>query len=217
MISLWVYERPAEGERFHFNLTPYIGNSWSRTTRAVGGYWQGKTRIVGMNRAQMLHIFSSFLGRRVREKTYSITTWEGELFEMDLIIDGVVYRRSLHPEKWHNRVKVAYTDYATKAATATTWAETTASSDIWGECEYIDTVDDSYSSTLAEGLRSRRLAEYAYPRSRGAGGLIFGRSRRAADRLTLKCSGYVYSMNRRYRESDTAATDAICPSACGTQ
>lgn len=183
---------------------------WIRSTRAIGGYWQGDFFITPdtMSRTDMQYFFNHNLGRRVEETTYNITTWEGEIVQMDITIGGVTYRRTLDFERWHNRVKVRYTDNATSIATATAWSENTNSSDVFGESEYIDTVGNNYDATSAAALRDRRLTENAYPKPIPVGGFEFtGKDTPRDNTLAVLCVGYVFSMNRRYRETDTAAAN----------
>jgi len=152
----------------------------------------------------MVNIFGNSIGRRIVEKTYGLISWEGEITQMDLTVGGVTYRRTMDCERWHNKVKTEYTDNATSVATATAWSDTAASSDIFGESCYIDVVMDNYDATSAAALRDRRLTENAFPKPVPVSGLSVGGSK-PPDSLHIYCSGYVMSMNRRFRESDTAA------------
>lgn len=181
---------------------------WTRSVRALGGYWKGDFIITPdtMSPLDMMYFFTHHLGRRVEETTYGIVTWEGEIVQMDLTVNGITYRRTLDPERFQNKVKVSYTDNATSVAAATAWSENTDSSNVFGESCYIDVVGNNYDSTIATALRDRRLKDYAYPRAIPVGGFEFaGSDRRQDNSLSVLCAGYVFSMNRRYRESDTAA------------
>jgi hypothetical protein len=156
----------------------------------------------------IISLFNTSIGRRIVEKTAGIISWEGEIVQMDLHHNGLTYRRTLDTERWHNKVKVAYTDSATAVASATAWSENTGSSDIYGESNYIDVVGDNYDATSAAALRDRRLAEHAYPRPFPEGGLSSQSSGPQGTSLNVIAAGYVFSMNRRFRESDTAAANA---------
>lgn len=208
--SLTLYEKLLVSSTTRIaNLTRHAPN-WARSIRAVGGYWQGDFTIKPntMPIIEMIDFFNRGIGRRIVEDTHGITTWEGEIVQMDLTLDGITYRRTMDSERWHNRVKVAYTDNATNIATATAWSEDTDSSDVYGESEYIDLVGSNYSATVAEALRDRRLAENAFPKSVPVGGLTFARGiTQRQDSLRVNCAGYVFGMNRRYRESDIAAAN----------
>jgi hypothetical protein len=211
MISLLLYDRIAQSTAFEMDLSPFIRHSWQRSIRAVGGYWTGDFTLSSESMAtrSVINFFRYNIGKRVVEKTAGIVSWEGEIVEMDLTLDGAVYQVSMNYERWHNRIKVSYTDSATSAATATAWSENTNSSGSYGQSEYIDVVGDNYDSTSATALRDRRLTEYAFPRAQPTGGLASGGSAGRGDvALRVMVAGYVFSMNRRFRESDTAAANA---------
>jgi hypothetical protein len=210
-VGIFLYERLALGTgTFVMNLTRHA-RDWQHVTRAVGGYWQADFTITPdtMTRHEMENFYNTCMGRRVVESSYGITSWEGEIVQMGLTLNGVTHRRTMDPERWHNKVMARYTDNLTHASGATAWAETTESSDAYGESCYIDTLGDNYDVTGAEGVRDRRLAENAYPKSIPSGGLArqAGGSG-ASDSLAVLCEGYVFSMNRRFQEADIAA-DAV--------
>ena len=127
--------------------------------------------------------------------------FEGEITRIDFAKDGVIMSRALDHEHWHNRVKTSYTDYLLGTPTATAWAVNTSSSRMFGGCEYIDTVGRNYGTESACTVRDTRLTERAFPRT-----LPVGVTQELGARLMIHCSGYVFSMNRRYRESDIAAS-----------
>lgn len=109
MVNLWLLQKAQRGDGFVADITQYASN-WKRTTRAVGGYWLGDFIIgVGsMSPRKMENFYRSFLGCQVIEKTFSLTSWRGEIVQMDLTLDGTTYRQSMDAERWHNRVKVKY-------------------------------------------------------------------------------------------------------------
>ena len=201
--SLLLYGRLASAsDAFMGNVTLLLPD-WQRTDRAIGGHWQGDGTITEglMSRHAMRQAFNTWLGCRFVERAAAIDTWEGEITRIDFAKDGVIMSRSLDPEHWHNRVKTSYTDYLLGTPTATAWAVNTSSSRIFGGCEYIDTVGRNYGTESACTVRDTRLTERAFPRT-----LPVGVTQELGARLTIHCSGYVFSMNRRYRESDIAAS-----------
>jgi len=212
-VSLLLYERPAQSTTaFIGDLTPVI-HDWRRTTRAMGGFWKGDFSITeaDMSGNDMINFFTWNIGRRIVERTYGETiSWEGEIVEMDFTYRGLTYRRTLDPEKWHNKVKVSYRDSTTKTSTATDWASTAISQAMLGDSEYIDVVGDNYDSTSAEALRDRHLTKYAWPAPRPLEGFSYGTGMGLGrgNEIRVLCAGYVMTMNRRFRESDTAADDA---------
>ena len=207
MYSLHLYDRinpasPTTDSAFRGALTPHA-RDWRRSIRAIGGFWQGDFTIIGgregtMGRTQMINLYNTSMGKRIVENSGGITTWEGEIVELVLTLDGVQYRRTFVPNQWHNKVAVKY------PAALTSFSEDTSSSDIYGESCYIDTVGSAYGSTAAEARRDRLLAENAWPRSRAVGGL--GNTDAAqGNTLAVSVAGYVFSMNRRYQTTDIAA------------
>jgi hypothetical protein len=89
----------------------------------------------------------------------------------------------------------------------TSWAESTGSSDIYGESEYIDVLADECYQAAAEAARDKRLNANAYPRSIPTGGLSSSDVQSGGDQLAATCAGYVFSMNRRFYELNTEPLD----------
>ena len=311
MFSLWLYHRPMFSSTYIDNLSRYA-RTWRRTTRALGGCWMGEFVVSDVSRDELWTFYHNNLGRLIKEVSLGRITWEGEIYEMTIHIDGASYTHTLDPDRWHNRVKVDYTyprvedvqqgvlaydpagppatfqdtlqdwsDWETAApgtavdyclvtntddttvgfycgdaamsanpndaleadldvalttrgwqgetaakvpisyvvshveragaSEATAWAETTDSSNIYGESCFID-VRGEMIQAAAEGIRDRRLAEHAYPNSVPTGGLANDDApmRREAY-IDVVCAGYVYSMNRRFMEVD------VIPAAVSTQ
>ena len=112
MFALWLFPRLATSTTLYSgDLTRWARNTWRRSTRAQGGYWTGEFTIRQgqMSRYKMWEFYHNNIGRRVVENTLGMNTWEGEIYEMIITIDGVSYMQSLDPERWHNKVKVQYT------------------------------------------------------------------------------------------------------------
>ena len=208
MTNLQLYQRLAVGTGFISNLTRHAPG-WRRTTRAKGGYYLGDFHITGETATpvEMGAFFTSNIGRVIKEKTASMTTWEGEIVEMDLTIGGITWRITLNPERFQNKVNVYYTDATTGIQGSSGWSEDTDSSDIYGESQYIEVVGKHYDSTVATARRDRRLIEFAYPQSIPVGDL-----RRAAEGvndalLAIRCAGLWHGINRRYQTADIAAAN----------
>ncbi len=200
--SLGLYDRLAQGTAYRGDLTRHA-RDWARSIRAVGGLWTGDFTITDvqaggtMGRPEMVNLYNTAMGMRVVEKA-ATTTWEGEIVEMALTLDGVQWRRTLDPSVWHNNVAVKY------PAGMTAFSEDTGSSDIYGESAYIDTVSGPYNATAATARRDRLLTENAFPRSRPVGGLGSDVQGTTDNSLRVMCAGYVFSVNRRFRVTDTA-------------
>ena len=90
----------------------------------------------------------------------------------------------------------------------TSWVEQEGASDIYGESEYIDVLADEGYLATAEAARDRRLSANAYPRSIPLGGLSSSESQSGGgDQLSVTVAGYVFSMNRRFHETNVASLD----------
>lgn len=301
MFSLYLYQRLSEGTGYDMDLTRWARNTWRRSTRAVGGYWTGDLVIVGVSELMFQQLYSTMIGKRVRETSYSMTTWEGEIVGLSLTLNGITQEQSLDTELWHNKVKTQYTypraddveqgalayvapagndglqdatqdfsEWETLAGDAvfditvindddtraygfcgaafntggandsiyvyidvelgtrgwngeaagktpltyevsnilnagaereTAWSETTASSDIYGESQYIEVMSEQCYAATAEAARDRRLTQNAYPRSLPVGALQAGAGPQG-NRLDVTCAGYAASMNRRFYEAN---------------
>ena len=199
MFNLLLYERlPISTANFRGNITR-LAQDWHHSVRAVGGFWLGDFSISQeqLTRGEIVDFYNRAIGWRVVEASYGPVTWEGRISQLKLSIDGAEYTRSMDPESWHNKVAVRY------PPTITAWTENTESSDLFGESCYVDSVGGAYNNTAAVARRDRRLAEYAYPRSRATGGLASAKEARGV-RLDVLCAGYVFTINQRYRLTDTA-------------
>lgn len=110
MYSLSLWGRPTTSEPYIRPLT-HLATGWRRTSRAVGGYWEGSFAISeqDMGSSEMADFYQRRLGCIVREYCGGMLSWEGYIIEMRLIMDGVEHMRSLLPEWFHNRVAVRYT------------------------------------------------------------------------------------------------------------
>jgi len=202
--NLLLYERVAVNTAsFRQNIT-HLAHDWRRSIRAVGGFWTGDFTISAqdMSRYWLIDFYNNAIGWRIVEKAGSKITWEGEIVQLRLSLGGVTWLRSLDTERWHNKVSVIY------PAGQTAWSEDTDSSGLYGESCYIDTVSGPYDATAAAARRDRRLIKYAFPRSWASGGLSRGDpSTGEKVSLDVLCAGYVFSINRRYRTTDTAAAN----------
>ena len=202
--SLWLFHREAQNSGTYMRDITWHARGWTRSIHAMGGFWTGDFTITSetMSRLGLFDFYNSCLGFRLVENTYSITSWEGEIVEMTLTVNGDQETRSLDIEKCHNNVIVDYGHDMTASS------EVTESSDIFGEIQYIDNVDSTYDSTAAAAIRDRRLTENAYPRSKPSGGLVSGAPTDSGpDTLHVIVAGYCLSMNRLYQTTDVAAAN----------
>ncbi len=205
-VNLSLYQRLARGTAFYGNITRHAPD-WKRTIAAIGGYKVGSFTAQNLSRADIQDWYDRYLGCRIVETTYGITSWEGIVYEMRLILDGVEYCRTLAPEWCHNNVQVVYTD-TVGARQVLAWSENVDSSDEYGEIRYQVSIG-SATAAAAIQLQTRHLKEFAWPRSRMVGAVALDNKGKARkDSLTVSCVGYWATMNWRFRETNLTAYDA---------
>jgi len=206
-MSLVISNKPTASEALYQNID-HLADNWRRTTRAVGGYWTGSFKIQRGSMMEWTEYYNTWMGNVITESTYGITSWEGIVWQLDLVKNGINYRRTFDPALWHNKVNVTYTDEnGIQQNTGT--IENTSSSDIYG-LMVMDYVAGGMSSAGATALRARALAQYAWPVSRTAGGITVGEGKPSAnsDGLYITATGFWSTLNWRVYTSDIIATAA---------
>jgi hypothetical protein len=96
----------ADPPNFVMDLTR-IAQGWRRNIRSNGGYWLGKFVLTGRDATELQSAFETWLGYHVREVSGGTTSWEGMVYEMDLVTNGVRRRRSL--DMMSSAVKTTFT------------------------------------------------------------------------------------------------------------
>jgi hypothetical protein len=76
----------------------------------MAGCWSGEADITNatMSRLEMQRVYNMAVGKMIQEVTYGIVSWEGEVVAVELELDGILHRRTMDPEHFHNKVKVQY-------------------------------------------------------------------------------------------------------------
>lgn len=145
------------------NLTPFISD-WRRSTALQGGPWMGTFRLTA-DRDTLERIFYEQIGGHVLETSYGEDTWEGFIFEMDLVTfdktelrrrstKGKRLRRSY--EDLVNRVKAISVDPTDNTTNESSWYDDSTSQALYGVKEQIvvseaeDTVAIEDALTLLE-------------------------------------------------------------------
>lgn len=204
MYNLLIYDRLALGTtNFRANITE-LAQDWRHTTRSQGGFWAGDFTISReqLSRGELIDLFNAAIGWRIVEQSYGLVTWEGEIMQLRLTLDGVTWLRSLDSARWRNKVKIQW------GGGETAWSEDTDSSELYGESCYIDQASAVFDTDTAEARRDRILARDAFPRSRAESGIVIDPERQPSeDGLAVMCAGYAFSMNRRFQESNIAAAN----------
>ncbi len=108
-MSLHLYQRPAEGDLYVMNLGA-LAEKWRRKILAVFGFFVGSFEIPLGNLSWfgLQDFYNNRLGCRLVERTFSLPSWVGILYEFRLVRGGQEYRRTLDPDWWHNKVKTMY-------------------------------------------------------------------------------------------------------------
>ncbi len=165
---------------------------------------------------ELTDFYNTWIGMKIVESTFGITSWEGIVWQLDLIKNGINYRQTLNPRYWHNRIKVLYTDpYGSPQEIA--WSENTDSSSIYGEMEYIYAIGETTSGG-ATAKRDVALEENAWPRSRTIGGVSVGdpTPSLSGDGLYVTVAGLGVTLNWQYREtSETAVASTLLTTLIG--
>ena len=216
MTSLLLYDRPAEGTAIRLLLDGMISN-WRRTKRAIGGYHLGSFEVTNLGMPQLTDFYNTWIGMKIVENTFGITSYEGIIWQLDLIKNGVNYRRTLNPNYWHNNVQVVYTDGPGDKKTIA-WSENTDSSDIFGEMKYQYTIGGA-SSAGATALQAQALVDYAWPKSRTVGSVSVGEPSplSSGDGLYVTTAGFSTTLNWKYKSTYTlSAANAMISTLVGT-
>lgn len=168
--------------------------AWQRTIRSNGGPWTGKFRLEGDD-IELHRWFTTRLGWHIEEHYAGACTWEGMVYEMEYVHNGVRRIRSLDTvgdgELWANAIKALYIDDS-DVAQASSYATQSKSIAIFGRKEDILTLDGVPQAT-AEAMRDTEIKRRAWPRALFAG--LTGSSQSYID--VVVC-GYIFTMNWRY-------------------
>lgn len=189
-ISLRVFSSVLTGQQFVADITDVAAQTWRRSTRLQGGFWQGSFSITGLSLGEMQEIFYSWLGYHVEERSGGMISWEGMIYEVDLVVAGMRRRRSL--DLMANAVRVRYTDSEDNTVKETAWAVENESVKRYGRKEEVASVDDT-TTAAAQAHRDTLLKEYAWPWARPVSYQPVGGAW-----LDVRVCGYVFTANWRY-------------------
>lgn len=165
-----------------------VAKNWRRSTRWLGGYWQGSFSVEGKP-TELQDWFFNRLGCHVEERSNGVVTWEGLIYEMELTLNGVKRRRSL--DLMNNAVATEYVGYGGGQHT-TPFETQTQSIARYGRKELVLS-GPTGSSEPAVQMAVTELAANGWPWPRAVSVDVLG-----ATRLSVSCVGYVYTANWRY-------------------
>lgn len=100
---------PLTGNPFlETNSLASFADDWQRSSLAIGGFDEGSFVVHDLPKSTLIEYFDRWLGYRLVEKSYGVTSWEGIVWQLDLVLDGINFRRTFDVEWWANRIKAVY-------------------------------------------------------------------------------------------------------------
>lgn len=195
-----VYGTPA----FVKNISQEALN-WRRSIRRDGGYWTGSFTI-DADPIYLGRFFNEYLGYHLEEFA-GAKTWEGLIYEMDLILNGVTRRRSL--DLLYNYVTVKYNDDSDAEQTSAAESNAASISRFGRREEYL--LLDNYPQAAAEQYRDTFLKEFGWPWARVVGVKLGKRNPayKSDNRLDVTVAGYIYTANWRFETAGDGTTDDV--------
>lgn len=186
-MDLLIFDSTLRGQKF---LSAPPTDTWTRTIKRDGGFWQGSLTISGSIQ-DLGEVFLSWLGGHIEERDEGLTTWEGLIYEIDFTYQGVTMRTSL--DIMTNAVQVQYIDIGNKSeATSTAFGTHAESIARFGRKEEILNKDEILGSQAA-ALRDSYLAEFGWPTKD-----YIAVGRVGSAQLSLKAVGYIFTANWKF-------------------
>jgi hypothetical protein len=198
--GLRLYTGVLQGQAFVADVAP-AAQGWKRSTRAVGGFWQGSFTLSG-ELADLQWWFYETLGFHLEERMSNVVTWEGMIYELELSTQGVRRRRTL--TTLGNAVKARYTDASTDVATETAFSSDANSLARYGRYEQVLTLGKE-TAAAATAQRDTTLRESAWPWARP----VSGTPSQAGATLTVLVCGYAFTMNWKFTSIQDGATGNV--------
>jgi len=200
--NLNLYQRVSRnttGLAYTGDLT-YHAKGWRRSSRAIGGYWQGSFVLSSdtLSRAELDDVYNNMLGCRLVETCYGMTSWEGMIWAMDYHQRGSVFRRTLDKDTFHNSVDVWYSsDIGDREKVGI--STNTDSALEYGTCELVASIGGA-NLVAATAMRDSLLVANAWPRSREIGTLAITEGARPSDAyIAVTVAGYWHTLDWAYR------------------
>lgn len=186
-LSMRLFQNVKQGNGFVKEISK-IAKNWTRSIRLIGGYWLGTFEVEDNLTALESH-FRDWLGCRVVESYNGTKTWEGMVYEMDLIDEsGILRRRSF--DEMANYVSGHYQSdegMVHQLASATH----DVSINRYGQKEEYLVISDM-PSTAAQNYRDKVLRERALP------GMFTVGTVDQTNKLVVTCAGYVHTLNWQF-------------------
>ena len=190
----------------------FISNTardWSRTKMFTGGDWLGTFNVIAPLDV-LEDWFYEKLGAHIEEYAYGDLTWEGFIWEMDLVTpDRTVRpvkrwkRRRRSYETLFNKVRCDYVDPGTDESGSTSWYEDTASQNRYGIKEEI--IQRNLNETNAQEAAQEFLELYAD----GAPTIVAFEKPAKEPFLEITVAGYVATANFTFAASADDSSDDV--------
>jgi hypothetical protein len=190
----------------------YINNlvtNWKRSKTFVGGAWQGSFTIKAQH-GILEQWFYNHLGYHIKELSFGFTTWEGFVYEMDLVSPGTEgkeikrwKRRRMSYETLANSIRCDYTDPDTGATGSTAWVKNLNSIARYGQKDEI--IQRNLNATNALEAANEYLTLSSDPRP-----ILVSFEKPAEESfLEVTVAGYISTANFRYTTTDDASTSTV--------
>lgn len=105
-LSESVFDQDADSFKLVLNNR---ANGWQRSTRHVGGFWEGSFDLTG-DVADLRNFFYEHLGKHIEEREHGQVTWEGYISKMVFESADGVFERDLDAVR--NSISAEYTAFA---------------------------------------------------------------------------------------------------------
>jgi len=175
---------------------------WTRSIRSIGGYWQGEFTLSGKPQ-ELANFFYNNLSCHLEEWSHGFKTWEGLIYEMELVTYGGSRRRSL--DDMYNSVQVRYMDPETDEVKMTSVATNDLSIMQYGRRGIIFPMAGQ-KQTFAGHLRDKILAESAFPWARPINKKT---GEEGTATLLVRACGYVFTANWRIESASNNSSDQV--------
>lgn len=187
--ALLLFTGAKQGLGYVANITSQA-EDWARSIRLQGGFWQGTFTVQG-ELSELQDWFYNRLGYHLVERSGGVQTWEGLIYELDLVAGGVRRRRSL--DTISNAVLSSW-QRSDGAMVPLGWTSQAQSIARYGRKELVSSGQGSEGEAVRN--RDQILRENAWPWPRA---VSVGKAGEAA--LEVTACGYAYALNWRHAGS----------------
>ena len=157
-----LFQPLATGSAFIEDVTELFRDSWNREALALGGDFRAAARFTGSD-ATLERWLDQNLAGRVVENYGGLTAFEGLIWSITLVYNGLLIVKSL--DTLFNKIAVYYSPSQGEPNTLTAFSSDADSVAAWGTRELLYRTTRYMSTSSAEALRDKLLAENKTPRA----------------------------------------------------